>query len=425
MVKFFRNTSFQHKIKIAVLLFLFPLFLAAQSETNSQNKEICPPKTILEIFKKTDSTLVVKPTKNNFFLVIPAIGSQPATGFFFGAVAQYTFKGKQESDKYSVANLGITYTVKKQWLINVKNNILLKNNQIFLSGNYRLYIFSQPNYGLGTDIIPPHRDQQPGFSIDSLAQEMDYNYFKFHQTASFEVRKNFYVGAGINIDWYTNIKDKELDVENGNLTYHYNYNQEHGFDNSEYFLTGVSFNMVYDSRDNQVNSSRGWFANINYRFNPVFFDNQKYSNVLYAEYRNFIPLSQKNPRYILGIWAYGQFVTRGDVPYLNLPAIGWDQRSRSGEGYTQGLFRGNGLVYLSTEFRFPITCNQMFSGTVFTNFVTASNDDNNVSLFHAIQPAAGLGLRILIDKKTRTNLIVDNAWGNNSKGFYLNAGETF
>lgn len=67
----------------------------------------------------------------------------------------------------------------------------------------------------------------------------------------------------------------------------------------------------------------------------------------------------------------------------------------------------------------------MFSGTVFTNFVTASNDDNNVSLFHAIQPAAGLGLRILIDKKTRTNLIVDNAWGNNSKGFYLNAGETF
>jgi hypothetical protein len=424
-MKFLKKISFQHTIKMAVVLFLFPLFLTAQTETDFKKKEICSPKTILEIFKKSDSTLVAKPTKNNFFLVIPAIGSQPATGFFFGAVAQYTFKGKQESDKYSVANLGITYTVKKQWLINVKNNILLKNNRIFLSGDYRLYIFSQPNYGLGTDIIPPHRDQEPGFSIDSLAQEMDYNYFKFHQTASFEVKKNFYVGAGINIDWYTNIKDKELDVENGNLTYHYNYNQKHGFDNLEYFLTGVSFNMVYDSRDNQVNSSRGWFANINYRFNPVFFDNQKYSSVLYAEYRNFIPLSQKNPRYILGIWAYGQFVTRGDVPYLNLPAIGWDQRSRSGEGYTQGLFRGNGLVYLSTEFRFPITCNQMFSGTVFTNFVTASNDDNNISLFHAIQPAVGLGLRILIDKKTRTNLIVDYSWGNNSKGFYLNAGETF
>ena len=67
----------------------------------------------------------------------------------------------------------------------------------------------------------------------------------------------------------------------------------------------------------------------------------------------------------------------------------------------------------------------MISGAVFTNFVTASNVDNNIALFKSIQPAAGVGLRILIDKKTRTNLIVDYAWGNNSKGFYLNAGETF
>lgn len=424
-MKFLRNNCFQHKIKIAILFLLIPLFTIAQTELDTAPKEICPPKTIFEVFKKKDSVYIVKPTKNNFFLVIPAIGSQPATGFFFGAVTQYTFKGKQENDKYSVANLGIIYTVKKQWMINVKNNILLKNNKIFLSGDYRFYIFSQPNYGLGTTIIPSRKDMQPGFSIDSIAQSMDYNYFKFHQTASFEIRKNFYVGGGVNIDWYTNINDKELDVANGNLTYHYNYSQLHGFNDLEYFLTGVSLNLVYDSRDNQVNSSRGWFANINYRFNPVLFNNQKYSNVLYAEYRNFIPLSEKNEHYILGIWAYGQFITKGTVPYLNLPAIGWDQRSRSGEGYTQGLFRGNGLIYLSTEFRFPITCNQMISGTAFTNFVTASSKDDNVPLFKAIRPAAGVGLRILIDKKTRTNLIADYAWGNKSSGFYLNAGETF
>lgn len=422
MVEFLKNNYFQNTYKILGLLFFISFNAIAQDE--SRNPEICPPKTILEIFKKKDSVYVVKPTKNNFFLVIPAIGSQPATGFFFGAVAQYTFKGKQDSAKYSIANLGITYTTKKQWLVNVKNNILLKNNKIFLSGDYRLYIFSQPNYGLGTNIIP-HRSKQEGFSIDSIAEPMDYDYFKFHQTVSFEVYKNFYVGGGINLDWYQNIKDRDLDVANGQFTYHYNYSQKHGFSDTQYFLNGMSLNLVYDSRDNQVNSTRGWFANINYRFNPVLFKNQEYSNVLFAEYRHFIPLSSKNERYILGIWTYGQFVTRGKVPYLNLPAIGWDQRSRSGEAYTQGLFRGNGLIYLSTEFRFPITCNQMLSGTVFTNFVTASNVDNNTALFSSIQPAAGIGLRILIDKATRTNLIVDYAWGNNSKGFYLNAGETF
>lgn len=421
MVNFLKNNYFHH-YKILGLLFFISFNSIAQTETI--NPELCPPRTILEIFKKKDSTAVVKPSKNNFFLIIPAIGSQPATGFFFGAVAQYTFKGKQASDKYSIANLGITYTTKKQWLVNVKNNILLKNNRIFLSGDYRLYIFSQPNYGLGTDILP-HQSKENHFSIDSIAQPMDYDYFKFHQTVSFEVYKNFYVGGGINLDWYSSIKDKDLDVENEKYTYHYNYSQKHGFSDLEYFLNGMSLNLVYDSRDNQVNSTRGWFANINYRFNPVLFNNQQYSNVLYAEYRHFIPVSRKNERYILALWAYGQFVTRGKVPYLNLPAIGWDQRSRSGEGYTQGLFRGDGLIYFSTEFRFPITCDQMISGAVFTNFVTASNVDNNISLFKSIQPAAGLGLRILIDKKTRTNLIVDYAWGNNSKGFYLNAGETF
>jgi outer membrane protein assembly factor BamA len=421
MVNFLKNNYFHH-YKILGLLFFISFNSIAQTETI--NPELCPPRTILEIFKKKDSTAVVKPSKNNFFLIIPAIGSQPATGFFFGAVAQYTFKGKQASDKYSIANLGITYTTKKQWLVNVKNNILLKNNRIFLSGDYRLYIFSQPNYGLGTDILP-HQSKENHFSIDSIAQPMDYDYFKFHQTVSFEVYKNFYVGGGINLDWYSSIKDKDLDVENEKYTYHYNYSQKHRFSDLEYFLNGMSLNLVYDSRDNQVNSTRGWFANINYRFNPVLFNNQQYSNVLYAEYRHFIPVSSKNERYILALWAYGQFITRGKVPYLNLPAIGWDQRSRSGEGYTQGLFRGDGLIYFSTEFRFPITCDQMISGAVFTNFVTASNVDNNISLFKSIQPAAGLGLRILIDKKTRTNLIVDYAWGNNSKGFYLNAGETF
>ncbi len=422
MVNFLKNNAFLYKFKILGLLFFISLNIFSQEEIT--NAAICPPKTIFDIFKKDDDALVVKPTKNNFFLVIPAIGSQPATGFFFGAVAQYTFKGKEEKAKYSIANVGITYTLKDQWLVNIKNNILLKNNKIFLSGDYRLYLFSQPNYGLGTDIIP-HHSRSENFSIDSIAQDMDYNYFKFHQTVSFEVRKNFYVGGGVNIDWYSSINDKELDVDSGKLTYHYNYSQKYGFDNLEYFLNGISLNLVYDSRDNQVNASRGWFANINYRFNPVLFNKQDYSNVLFAEYRHFIPLSHKNPRYILGIWTYGQFVTRGKVPYLNLPAIGWDQRSRSGEGYTQGLFRGNGLIYLSTEFRFPITCNQLLSGTVFTNFVTASNSDTNVSLFKSIQPAAGIGLRLLIDKATKTNLILDYAWGNNSEAFYLNAGETF
>ena len=167
------------------------------------------------------------------------------------------------------------------------------------------------------------------------------------------------------------------------------------------------------------------FANINYRFNPALTTSQHASNVLFMEYRYFLPLSKINKQHVLGIWATGHLVTSGRVPYLNLPSIGWDQRSRGGKGYIQGLFRGQKMAYFESEYRFPISCNQLISGTVFANFTTTSDSDRDIRLFQYIQPAAGLGLRILINKATRTNLVLNYAVGRHSKAFYLNAGETF
>jgi hypothetical protein len=136
-------------------------------------------------------------------------------------------------------------------------------------------------------------------------------------------------------------------------------------------------------------------------------------------------LSSTNTQHVLSLWAFGQFLISGKLPYLNLPTIGGDQRSRSGKGYTQGLFRGFNLVNVETEYRFPISCNQLFSGTIFANFTSTTDKDRNISLFQYIQPAAGIGFRILLDKATRTNLVLNYGWGRKSKGFYLNAGETF
>ena len=407
----------------SLLLIVFLQFkVIAQSVKDSV--KICPAKSLPELFKKKDSALVLKPKKNDFFLIIPIIGSQPATGFSYGFVTQYTFKGKMADDKYSSINLGATYTEKHQMLINVKNSVMLNNNKIFLSGDWRFYIFSQPNYGLGTDIIPP-KTRDENFDLNSLKEPMDYNYFKFHQTASWEVKNNYYVGAGVHLDWYTTITDKNLDIANGQFTNHYNYSQKYGFNDKEYVVNGASLNLLYDSRDNQINTNRGMFANINYRFNPALTKSQHVSSVLFLEYRYFLPLSKYNEQHVFSIWATGQFVTIGNVPYLNLPSIGWDQRSRSGKGYTQGLFRGQKMVYFETEYRFPISCNQLVSGTVFANFTTASDKDREILLFQYIQPAVGVGLRILIDKATRTNLVFNYAWGRHSKAFYLNAGESF
>ena len=399
------------------------LYVKSSPDTVSKCAIVSIPQLFKETFMKKDTVKSDKKDRDKFFLIIPVIGSSPATGFVYGGIAQYTFKGSSPGDKYSSMGISATYSTKDQLMLSVKNNIFLKNNSIFLSSDFRYYKFSQPNYGLGTDIIPPRRDQS--FDISSIAEPMEYDYFRLYQTASWEVKKNFYVGGGIAMDWYQNIVDQDLNVAAGDLTYHYNYSQQYGFNPENYSVNGVSLNLLYDSRDNQINPNHGWYGNINYRINPSFNDNQTPSSVLYLEGRYFIPLSKTNLQHVLGFWAYSQVLVSGEIPYLNLPAIGWDQRSRSGVGYTQGLFRGYNIMYFETQYRFPITCNQLISGTVGANFTTTSNKDTDVKLLQYIQPAVSIGLRFLIDKPTRTNIILNQAWGRDSAGFYLNAGETF
>ncbi|TDD94203.1 BamA/TamA family outer membrane protein [Flavobacterium cellulosilyticum] len=407
-----------------IILIAFSNFNISAQTTKDSIKEH-PIKSIADVFKKRDSIHIIKPLKNNFFLIIPIIGSQPSTGFSYGMVGQYTFKGKNLKDKFSSLNLGATFTEKKQVILNFKNSVMLKQNKYFLNGDWRYYIFSQDNYGLGTDIIPPS-NRDSNFDLDDLKEPMDYNYFKLHQTVSVRIKNNYYAGAGIHLDWYSNIEDEDLDIDKGIYTKYYNYNNKHGYNESEYAVNGISFNFLYDSRDSQINANNGMFANINYRINPAIDkDNQSASNVLLMEYRCFFPMSQYNMQHVLSFWTFGQFVTSGNLPYLNLPSIGWDQRSRSGKAYTQGLFRGQRLVYFETEYRFPISNNQLISGTIFSNFTTVSDADRNIHIFQYIQPAIGIGLRILIDKATRTNLIFNYAMGRHSKAFYLNAGESF
>jgi outer membrane protein assembly factor BamA len=69
--------------------------------------------------------------------------------------------------------------------------------------------------------------------------------------------------------------------------------KKYGFSNTSYTVNGVSLNLLYDSRDNQINANHGWFGNINFRVNPSLGKNQYASTVLFAEYRLFYTTQQK------------------------------------------------------------------------------------------------------------------------------------
>jgi len=175
-----------------------------------------------------------------------------------------------------------------------------------------------------------------------------------------------------------------------------------------------------------INPYKGNFLLLSWRGAFEFLGNKTNSSFIHAEWRSFHPLSAKNPRHLMAFWFLGDFTPEGEFPYLILPATAYDQRSRSARGYTQGRYRGNNYVYGEAEYRFPLSsCGGIWGGVLFMNATTASNPITSMKLFESVKPGYGLGLRVMVDKKTRTNLAIDLGFGDKSSGFYLAASETF
>ncbi|HEV9038380.1 MAG TPA: hypothetical protein VGQ51_17210, partial [Puia sp.] len=109
-----------------------------------------------------------------------------------------------------------------------------------------------------------------------------------------------------------------------------------------------------------------------------------------------------------------------------LPALGYDQRQRTGRGYTFGRFRGEDMLYGESEYRFPISAHTgILGGDIFLNCTSTSNKEANVHVLDYLRLGYGGGLRIMMDKKSRTRLVVDAGIADRSVGFYLAAQESF
>lgn len=419
---------------ILILLFLSPIFTSAQDSLTVQQDSLCPDRDISDVIRGAlHKPPKVKSEGSPSLMLLPIIGSNPAIGFMVGIGGQYAFKMYDDSN-YSLINGSVQYTTKDQLLLLLKNNIYTRDNRIFFTGDWRFLIYSQSTYGLGTT-APEGGILDYQFSLagsetntDSLTQPMTYNFARLHQSISFEIAEDIYLGLGYNYDSYISIEDKKLKLEQGDtlITSHYAYNTYYGFDTKKYFNSAFSVKFVIDKRDNMIQAHEGYFLSVNWQGGFRFTGNDRNSNILQMEWRSFHGLSKLNPSHLIAFWFMGNFTQEGTLPYMILPATAYDQTGRSARGYTQGRFRGNNMVYGEVEYRFPISqCGGLFGGVVFANATTASNPGLSLNLFESVKPAAGFGLRVKLDKYSRTNLAVDFAFGRQSSGFYLAVSETF
>lgn len=372
-------------------------------------------KDIFSKKKKTLDTAVLKPSPKFNLSVLPGVSYNPATSVIAGVSTSMSwYFGNPSNTTNSSISTGVSYSVLNQLKVSIQSNIFTNRNKWLIGGDWRFWIYVQDTYGLGTN------------SPQTGAQNMDFSFIRFNQNLLLKVYKHLYAGIGYDLEYYTNIST--INNDNDSTIYpNYNntYNQFHGFDTTSYVSSGFMLTANYDSRDNTINPFKGLVLSAQYRNYNKFLGSSKNSQQINYQIRNYQSLT-KNDTYILAFWFLGSTILNGEIPYMTLNATGWDKYNAAGRGYTQGRFRGRDYMYFEIENRITITKNRFFGIAVFANAETLSDPDSGVKLFEYVKPAAGIGLRFLFDKYSRTNLCIDYGHGvDGSSGVWLNLGEFF
>ena len=348
--------------------------------------------------------------------VAPIIGYKPTSGLVVGAGGNVAFfRGDPKTTRISSAVFSLTVSTKKQTALTARYTTFSTGDRWRFEGDNRGQWTSQDAYGLGTSSLP----------ADKINAK--YNFFRLYETAYYALKPNLFGGLGIHYNAHTDIRPGTGTSDDTWLQSPYmQYTVSHGFPTDAQTSAGTSVNLLFDSRDNAINADRGWYLNTSYRtFFADFAGGDSTWQELYLDARKYRQLTHDG-RKKLAFWLFGDFVTGGTAPYLDLPATGMDTYGRTGRGYGEGRFRGERMLYGEVEYRALLMRNGLLGMVVFLNLTTITNLETGERLFHSAAPGAGAGLRLSINKRSKTNLCFDVGFGKDgSRGFYFALQEAF
>lgn len=387
-------------------------------------------KDLGDMVSTSNPSALAEPELRKLYLpILPIIGYAPANGFILGAgVAPGILLDSATHTRISSGLANVQLTSKRQINFNFRHNIYLSHDKWIFQGDWRVLLFSQSTYGLGIMDLPG------AFALNAIpvdveetgAQPMRFTYIRFYETVFTRIKHQWYGGVGLALDNHTDIIDERLDInaEPPFYTSHYLYSNLRDFSFDHYNTSGFIIKALYDDRDNAINPYKGLYLDLGLRVNKSWLGSSKNSSQLLVEFRNYQHVGRTSNRF--AFWLIGQFLTSGSLPYLALPSIGWDTYNRSGRGYIQGRFRGENLAYGEVEYRYRISQNELLSGVLFLNTISVDNPLADQQLFDQFAFGYGAGLRVKMNKETRTNICIDLGFGQNgSAGLYFGIQEAF
>jgi len=353
--------------------------------------------------------------KERMIIAAPVIGSNPSAGFVFGVAGQMAFyRGDPSTTRISSGTASLTISTKDQAVFNVRFQSFSEGNRWLIEGDNRFQSTSQDIYGFGTD------------TPSSAALNTLFRFVRLRETISRRVANDLYIGGGFLFDSHDNVRPATESDPNWPTSPYIRYSVENGLPTSGQQSAGFSVNLLLNHRDNDISARRGWMMSGQYRASfDGFLGGDSSWQELDLDARAYVPLTTYG-QHRIALWTYTSLVTKGVVPYFDAPTTVMDKYGRSARGYQEGRYRGEKLIYGEAEYRGPIIKNGLLGMVAFATVTTVSNKQTGERLFDSAAPSAGGGLRLLLNKRSRTHLCLDFAWGKDgSMGVYLAIQDAF
>ena len=403
-------------LKITVQLLCFSLFSitaigqeqkAVSADTAFNQRDIID--MLRPLFFKNKSSSAKRDSgisnKKIYFSLLPASTGIPGGGAALVTSTNMSFYlGDKKNTSLSVVSFTPYTNFQGRYVFPIRSNIWLNNNDWNFIGDLRFIFYPQNSWGLG------------GHTPKEQETLISYKYVRFYESALKKISRNFFAGIGFNLDNHFDV------TAYGDSGFYKSLRPYYDSLESNTQSTGISFIVQYDSRKNSNHPTGGMYASASFRANPSIFPNTGNWDQLFLDFRKYFSFSSKEQN-ILGFWSYYWMVNKGYIPYLDLPSTGWDPYARSGRGFYQSRYRSDKQLYFETEYRKDLTKNGLFGFVLFANLSSVSEFHTNDFIYWL--PAGGAGLRLKLNKFSRTNIVFDYAFSKEMNTYYLNIGETF
>jgi outer membrane protein assembly factor BamA len=402
-----------------------PLAVEAQQPppTGDESQAVSPappPETmdVFDLFRKLrhkEAETELWDYHEPMFAFAPVIGAKPSSGVLFGVAGNVAFyRGDPSTTRISSMVTSLTFSTKKQTSLTNRFAMSGRGNRWRHEGDYRFQWTSLETYELGTS------------ADTSVGVQANFDFFRLYHTSYYRLRPALYVGAGVYFDNHTSVSPgsgAESEWAESPFT---KYSEAHGLPLDSQIAAGTSLDLLWDTRDSFINADRGWLAEASYRtmFNGFLGGDSSWQK-LNLDLRTYVSLS-RDRRHKIAFWAYTDLVVGGVAPFFDLPSTAGDTYGRSARGYAEGQFRGERLAYGEVEYRATLMRNGLLGMVAFLNTTTVTDLDQDERLFDSFATAGGAGLRLLINKRSKTNVCLDFGLGKQgSKGIYLAVQEAF